>query len=65
MDCASCTSSVGQAQQSAYQMQISVSVLKKQLDATRQMGESVAELLDGAVQLSKEAGKGTGLDAQA
>jgi len=65
MDCASCTSNVSQAQQSAYQAQIEISVYQKQLDATRQLGESLVVLLEDAVQLSREAGKGEVLDAQA
>lgn len=65
MDCSSCASCVSQAQQSALQMKIGVAVYKQQLDATRQMGESVTALLDAAVQLSREAGKGEVFDAQA
>jgi hypothetical protein len=64
MDCASCTSSVSQAQQSALQQQIQIAVAAKQLSSQRQQGEAVAALLDAAVQLSKEAGKGGAVDVQ-
>jgi len=40
-------------------------VAAKQLDAYKQQGEAVVSLLDGTVQLSKEAGKGGQFDSGA
>ena len=65
MDCTSCASQVVQAQQSALQSQIQMAVVAKQLNSQRQQGASIIALLDAAIQLSKEAGKGEGLDVQA
>lgn len=53
------------AQQAALASNISITVAAKQLDAYKQQGEAVVSLLDGAVQLSKEAGKGGQIDSVA
>ncbi|MEO8497517.1 MAG: putative motility protein [Planctomycetota bacterium] len=53
------------AQQASLASNISITVAAKQLDAYKQQGEAVVSLLDGAVQLSKEAGKGGEIDAVA
>ena len=51
------------AQQASLSSDVSIAVAAKQLDAYKQQGEAVASLLDGAVQLSKEAGKGGKIDS--
>lgn len=51
------------AQQASLSSNISVTVAAKQLDAYKQQGEAAVSLLDGAVQLSKEAGKGGHIDS--
>lgn len=53
------------AQQASLSSDVSIAVAAKQLDAYRQQGDAVVSLLDGAVQLSKEAGKGTAIDSVA
>ncbi len=53
------------AQQASLNSNISIAVASKQLDAQRQQGDAVASLLDGAVQLSKEIGKGGKIDSVA
>lgn len=53
------------AQQAAVQSNIATTVAAKALDAIEQQGQAAVELLEGAVQLSKEAGKGERLSAQA
>ncbi len=66
MSCVGCAvGSVADAQRSAYQTQVQISVLAKQLSAQKQFGESVVSLLEGAVQLSQESGKGESFDATA
>jgi F0F1-type ATP synthase membrane subunit b/b' len=61
----SIASSVTQSQQSATQFQVAVALQKKQLDALKQQGAAVIELLQTAAQLSKSAGTGNGFDAMA
>ena len=51
------------AHQASLSSNISISIAAKQLDAYKQQGEAVVSLLDGAVQLSKEAGKGGKIDS--
>ena len=53
------------AQQDAVYTQVSYAVAAKQLDAQEQQGDAAVKLLQSAVQLSKEPGKGGGIDAQA
>ncbi len=53
------------AQQASLNSNISITVAAKQLDAYKQQGEAVVSLLDTAVQLSKEAGKGGQIDSVA
>jgi ferric-dicitrate binding protein FerR (iron transport regulator) len=53
------------AQQASLASNISITVAAKQLDAYKQQGEAVVSLLDGAVQLSKAAGKGGKIDSVA
>ncbi len=55
-------SSVSAAQQSAVQIQISMAVAGKQLDAVKASGEAVGELLDSALRLSKSTTSGQSLD---
>ncbi len=50
------------AQQISVQSQIQFSIMAKQLEAQRQSGQAVTDLLDAALQLSKEAGKGASFD---
>ena len=52
-------------QQAALASNISTAVAAKQLDAYRQQGDAAVSLLDGAVQLSKESGKGGKIDSVA
>jgi hypothetical protein len=54
-----------EAQQASLASNISITIAAKQLDAYKQQGEAVASLLDTAVQLSKEAGKGGQIDSVA
>jgi hypothetical protein len=51
------------AQQASLSSNISITVAAKQLDAYKQQGDAVVSLLEGAVQLSKEVGKGGRIDA--
>ncbi|MBI2479649.1 MAG: putative motility protein, partial [Planctomycetia bacterium] len=53
------------AQQASLSSNISITVAAKQLDAYRQQGDAVVSLLEGAVQLSKESGKGGQIDSVA
>ena len=53
------------AQQASLASNINISVAAKHLDAYKQQGEAVVSLLEGAVQLSKEAGKGGQIDSVA
>ena len=53
------------AQQAAVQSNIATTVAAKALDAIEQQGQAAVELLEGSVQLSREAGKGETVDAQA
>ena len=53
------------AQQASLSSNISITVAAKQLDAYKQQGDAVVSLLEGSVQLSKEAGKGGTVDAVA
>ena len=53
------------AQQASLSSNISITVAAKQLDAYKQQGDAVVSLLDGAVALSKEAGKGGKIDSVA
>jgi hypothetical protein len=59
----SIASSVTQSQQSATQFQVAVAVQKKQLDALKQQGAAVIELLQTATQLSKSTDTRNGFDA--
>ena len=59
----SIATSVTQSQQSATQFQVAVAVQKKQLDALKQQGSAVIELLQTAAQLSKSVGTGNSFDA--
>jgi hypothetical protein len=52
-------------QQTTLKADISFAVAKKQLDAQQQMGQAAIELLESAVQLVKEAGKGSQIDSLA
>ncbi|MBP87781.1 MAG: hypothetical protein CMJ64_13840 [Planctomycetaceae bacterium] len=61
----SSVASVLAAQQFAVQSNIATAVAAKALDVIEQQGQAAVELLDGAVQFSKEAGKGDGVDVQA
>ncbi|MDA1049446.1 MAG: putative motility protein [Planctomycetota bacterium] len=53
------------AQQASLSSNISIAIAAKQLDAYKQQGEAVVSLLDTALQLSKEAGKGGKIDSVA
>lgn len=53
------------AQQASFASTISITVAAKQLDAYKQQGDAVVSLLEGAVQLSKEVGKGEQIDSVA
>lgn len=53
------------AQQGALQSNLATAVAAKALDAVEQQGQAAVELLEGAVQFSKEAGKGAKVDSQA
>ena len=53
------------AQQAAVQSNIATAVAAKALDAIEQQGQAANALLEGAVQLSKEVGKGERVDTQA
>ncbi|MCA9122854.1 MAG: putative motility protein [Planctomycetaceae bacterium] len=53
------------AQQASFSSNISIAVAAKQLDAYKQQGDAVVSLLEGAVQLSKEVGKGGQIDSVA
>ena len=53
------------AQQAALQSNIATAIAAKALDAVEQQGQAAVELLEGAVQFSKEAGKGDQVDARA
>jgi hypothetical protein len=53
------------AQQAALQSNIATAIVVKALDAVEQQGQAAVELLEGAVQFSKEAGKGDRVDARA
>jgi ferric-dicitrate binding protein FerR (iron transport regulator) len=53
------------AQQASLSSNISITVAAKQLDAYKQQGDAVVSLLEGSVQLSKEAGKGGRIDSVA
>lgn len=53
------------AQQASLNSNISIAVASKQLDAQRQQGDAVVSLLDGALQLSREIGKGGNVDSVA
>lgn len=57
------TDSLMQAQQGALHSQISVALQKKQLDALKQQGAALVELLEAAAALSKAVGKGDQFDA--
>ena len=52
-------------QQASLSSNISITVAAKQLDAYKQQGDAVVSLLEGSVQLSKEAGKGGQIDSVA
>lgn len=62
-DCA--IDSVLNAQQSAVQMQITYALAAKSLDAAKQQGAAVNEMLSAAAQVGKAPGKGGQLDATA
>jgi hypothetical protein len=51
------------AQQSAVTAQVGIAVQKKQLDAMKQQGAAIVELLQTAAQLSKSLTTGKGFDA--
>lgn len=53
------------AKDSAVKTQIGFAVAAKQLDASRQEGEAVNQLLQAAARMSKAIGKGDGFDANA
>ena len=53
------------AQQASLYSNISIAIAAQQLDAYRQQGDAVVSLLEGAVQLSKETGKGSRIDSVA
>jgi hypothetical protein len=55
--------SVPSAQQSALAAQIGIAVQKKQLDAIKQQGAAMVELLQAAAQLSKSPTTGASYDA--
>lgn len=55
-------SSPSSAQASALQMQISIAVAGKRLDAMKATGDAVGQLLDSALRLSKSADSGQTLD---
>ena len=54
--------SVVDAQQLATRTQIQYSILAEQLQAQKLAGEAAVDLLSGALQLSKEIGKGESFD---
>lgn len=53
------------AQQASLSADIGFTIAAKQLDAYKQQGDAVVSMLEGAVQLSKEAGKGGRIDSVA
>jgi hypothetical protein len=55
-------SSVVDSQQLAMRTQIQYSILAEQLQAQKLAGQAAVDLLSGALQLSKEAGKGEVFD---
>lgn len=66
MSCSSCSvEGVSDAQQGSFRSQIQIAVLAKGLAAQKQAGKAVVELLQQAVELSQEAGKGSAFDGSA
>ena len=55
-------SSVLASKEAAINTQIAVEIVGKRLDAQKQEGEAVNQLLESAAQLSKALGKGAGID---
>lgn len=53
------------AQQAAIQSNVATIVAAKALDVVEQQGNAAVQLLEAAVQFSKEAGKGEQLDVRA